>query len=133
MDLRRFEQHLPAMWAVAWLWSANLALTWGLPAATVDTTYPYTGPAVPIADLVDHTINGNPNVKGFTRLYEAPAVKPTPGSIPSNNVNVISLSYVPGGMNVHFQTPFGLGEAPSIQWGEHDDQLWQTATGSTKT
>jgi len=40
----------------------------------VDTRFPYTGPAVPIGDWVDATVNGNG--KGFIRLVEPPAVAP---------------------------------------------------------
>jgi acid phosphatase len=39
----------------------------------VYTNYPYTGPAVPVGDWVDPTINGNG--KGFPRLVEPAAVK----------------------------------------------------------
>jgi len=67
----------------------------------VDTRFPYTGPAVPIGDWVDQTINGNG--KGFPRLHEPPAV--TPATVnPTNNVNVISLSFIPSGINIHYQT-----------------------------
>src|ERR1700722_17292111 len=80
---------------------------------TVDTMYPYTGPDVPVGDWVDPTVNGNG--KGFPRLVEPPAVKPASAN-PTNNINVISLAYLPKGMNIHFQTPFGLGVAPSVAW-----------------
>lgn len=96
----------------------------------VYTNYPYTGPAVPVGDWVDQTINGNG--KGFPRLVEPPAVVPQ-SKKPTNNVNVISVSYVPNGVNVHFQTPFGLGEAPTVHWGEKSDNLCNTATGQTAT
>lgn len=96
----------------------------------VDTMYPYTGPAVPIADWVDPTINGNG--KGFPRLVEPPAVVPASAN-PTNNINVISLSYVPSGINVHFQTPFGLGQAPKVRWGENEKNLCHTASGSSTT
>lgn len=96
----------------------------------VDTRYPYTGPAVPVGDWVDPTINGNG--KGFVRLVEPPAVKPATAK-PSNNVNVISLSYVPNGVNIHYQTPFGLGEAPAVHWGTHPNRLLYTNTGSSRT
>lgn len=100
-------------------------------ARDVDTRFPYTGPAVPIGDWVDPTVNGNG--KGFPRLVEPPAVKPA-NSTPSNNVNVISLSYAgAGGVNIHYQTPFGLGVAPSVQWGVHKGNLSSTATGATDT
>ncbi|KAH8678143.1 Metallo-dependent phosphatase-like protein [Xylariales sp. PMI_506] len=99
-------------------------------ARDVDETYPYTGPAVPVGDWVDSTVNGNG--KGFPRLVEPPAVKPA-SSNPSNNINVISLSYIPQGVNIHFQTPFGLGKAPSVVWGSSKDKLTKTASGSTHT
>ncbi len=96
----------------------------------VDTRFPYTGPAVPVGDWVDPTINGNG--KGFPRLVEPPAV--APGSAkPTNNVNVISLSYIPGGINIHYQTPFGLSGAPIVKWGTLAGALTSTATGATVT
>lgn len=95
---------------------------------TVDTTYPYTGPEVPVGDWVDPTVNGNG--KGFPRLVEAPAVKPATAN-PTNNVNVIALAYVPQGMNIHYQTPFGLGVAPSVKWGTSPSALTNTATGAS--
>src|ERR1700761_6549727 len=100
------------------------------PRPVVDDRYPYTGPAVPVGDWVDPTINGNG--KGFPRLVEPPAVKPaTPN--PSNNINVIQLSYLPDGMNIHYQTPFGLGDKPSIQWGQSSTYLNRKSRGSTAT
>jgi len=114
--------------------TTSFALLGALTAVTVravpvvDETFPYTGPAIPIADWVDPTVNGNG--QGFPRLVEAPAV--TPGtSNPTNNVNVISLSYAPQGINIHFQTPFGLGVAPSVSWGTSATSLGSTASGST--
>ncbi|KAJ5166177.1 Acid phosphatase [Penicillium canariense] len=97
---------------------------------TVDTEYAYTGPAVPVGDWVDPTINGNG--KGFPRLVEPPAVKPA-SSHPTNNVNVISLSYIPDGIHVHYQTPFGLGRTPLIQWGTNPHKLNKVASGYTHT
>jgi len=97
---------------------------------TVDTRYPYTGPEVPVGDWIDPTINGNG--KGFPRLIEYPAVRPDHKN-PSNNINVISLAYVPGGINIHFQTPFGLGSAPTVHWGYVPWDLSNTATGTTGT
>jgi hypothetical protein len=94
----------------------------------VDTKYPYTGPEVPIGDWVDPTINGNG--KGFARLVEAPAVTPK-SKHPTNNINVISVSYVPNGINIHFQTPFGLTEPPTIKWGYSNWLLPWTAKGTT--
>jgi acid phosphatase len=102
----------------------------GSAAPVVDTEYPYTGPDVPVGDWVDNTVNGNG--KGFPRLVEPPAVKPASAN-PTNNINVISLSYIPKGINIHFQTPFGLGEAPSVHWGTSDKKLDKKATGSTHT
>ncbi|KAI6753886.1 hypothetical protein HG530_013062 [Fusarium avenaceum] len=106
-------------------------------APTVDETYPYRGPKIPIGDWVDPTINGNG--KGFPRLVEPPAVKPASAN-PSNNVNVISLSYIPAkheettvGINIHYQTPFGLGVTPSVQWGTSASALNNLATGSSVT
>jgi hypothetical protein len=96
----------------------------------VDESFPYTGPAVPIGDWVDPTINGNG--KGFPRLVEAPAVTPASAS-PSNNINVISLSYFPEGINIHYQTPFGLGVTPSVTWGTSPTNLDQQASGLTHT
>ena len=94
----------------------------------VDDRFPYTGPAVPIADWVDQTINGNG--KGFIRLVEAPAV--TPGKEkPTNNINVISLAYVPNGMLVHFQTPFGIGGEPCVNWGKSANSLTTNTKGYT--
>jgi len=95
---------------------------------TVDESYPYTGPAVPIGDWVDPTINGNG--KGFLRLVEPPAVVPS-SSKPTNNINVIALSYIPNGINIHYQTPFGLGVAPSVKWGTTATDLASEATGSS--
>lgn len=96
----------------------------------VDETYPYTGPAIPIADWVDPTLSGNG--KGFPRLVEPPAVKPA-SSNPSNNVNVIALSYIPGGINIHYQTPFGLGVEPVVKWGTSVSDLDYLAVGYSHT
>jgi hypothetical protein len=99
-------------------------------APVVDTMYPYTGPDVPVGDWVNPTVNGKG--KGFPRLVEPPAV--TPGSSnPTNNINVISLSYIPQGINIHYQTPFGLGVAPSVSWGTSAANLNQNASGSSHT
>ncbi|KAF5648635.1 acid phosphatase [Fusarium sp. NRRL 52700] len=107
-------------------------------APTVDETYPYNGPAIPIGDWVDHTVKGSPN-HGFIRLVEPPAVQP--GYVnATNNVNVISLSYIPAqpgeqtvGINIHYQTPFGLGGAPSVNWGTSSSCLNKTTPGFTVT
>ncbi|KAL2810333.1 Metallo-dependent phosphatase-like protein [Aspergillus granulosus] len=96
----------------------------------VDTRYPYNGPDVPVGDWVDPTINGNG--KGYPRLVEPPAVRPKSAN-PTNNVNVISLSYLPSGMHIHYQTPFGLGRPPSVRWGRHPRRLDQVAHGHSHT
>lgn len=107
-----------------------LAATAAQARPVVDETYPYTGPSVPVGDWVDPTINGNG--KGFPRLVEPPAVKPASAN-PTNNVNVISLSYLPRGMHIHYQTPFGLGASPSVKWGKHPKHLNGTARGVSHT
>ncbi|WPH02674.1 acid phosphatase [Acrodontium crateriforme] len=101
-------------------------------ARDVDTRFPYTGPATPVGDWVNNGVKSNG--KGFPRLVEPPAVRPASKN-PTNNVNVISLSYIPNGMNIHYQTPFGLGEAPSVKYGLSPDshKLSHKATGHTKT
>lgn len=96
----------------------------------VDTRYPYNGPVVPIGDWIDQTVRGNG--KGFIRLVEAPAVKPST-SHPKNSINVISLAYIPNGMTIHYQTPFGLDDAPTIHYGKDADDLCNTMTGYTST
>lgn len=100
------------------------------PSPDVDTEFPYTGPAIPIADWVDQTVNGNG--KGFPRLTKPPAVTPS-SSNPTNNINVITTSYIPSGINIHFQTPFGIGSAPVIKYGTSTDALTETATGTSRT
>jgi acid phosphatase len=108
-----------------------LALTvHAAPKPDVDEAFPYTGPAVPVGDWVDPDPNGNG--KGFPRLVEPPAVTPA-STNPTNNVNVISLAYVPSGINIHYQTPFGLGVAPSVQWGTTKTGLDFTAKGYSHT
>ncbi|KAK3675961.1 hypothetical protein LTR78_004153 [Recurvomyces mirabilis] len=112
---------------------ASAILAYGAPtkeARDVDTKYPYVGPAVPVGDFVNNSPNGNG--KGYPRLIEAPAVKPS-SSNPTNNINVINTGYVPGGMNIHFQTPFGIGQAPTIKYGTSASALSQTATGASST
>lgn len=99
-------------------------------APTVDELYPYTGPKVPVGDWINPTVKGNG--KGFVRLVEPPAVKPA-SSNPTNNVNVISVSYIPSGINIHYQTPYGLGEAPSVKWGSSASELSYTTTGKSVT
>ena len=98
----------------------------------VDSTrYPYTGPAIPNADPGDQTINGNG--VGYPRIKEPPAVVPPEGSVVTNNINVIALSYLPTGMTVHFQTPFGIGADPMIMWGTSADCIKNKTSGSTET
>jgi acid phosphatase len=118
--------------AVLGVFSAVLAVPVddALDVRDVDTFYPYTGPAIPVGDWVDPTVNGNG--KGFPRLVEPPAVKPATSN-PSNNVNVIALSYIPAGINIHYQTPFGLGEEPTVKWGTSLADLGYTATGYSNT
>jgi acid phosphatase type 7 len=79
---------------------------------------------------VDPTINGNG--KGFPRLVEAPAVAPALTN-PTNNINVISLSYLPTGVNIHYQTPFGLDASPLITWGISANDLCNKASGISHT
>lgn len=95
----------------------------------VDTAYPYTGPEIPIGDLVDQTVKGNG--KGYRRLREPPAVRPH-GEV-TNNINVISTAFWPGGINIHFQTPFGIGGDPRVFYGDTPDKLSRVATGTTHT
>lgn len=122
---------MPAL-AMANLLLASLAATSisAIALPDVSTAYPYTGPAVPIGDWVDQTINGNG--KGFPRLIEAPAVAPATAK-PTNNINVVSTAYIPHGLNIHFQTPFGLGQPPSVRWGTSPASLTNVATGQTST
>jgi hypothetical protein len=121
---------MKAITASALLGALSLSATTVLAAPAVYENYPYTGPAVPIGDWVDPTINGNG--KGFPRLVEAPAVTPA-SSKPSNNINVISLAYLPDGINIHYQTPFGLGVSPSVKWGSSPGNLNQYAVGVSHT
>jgi acid phosphatase len=109
------------------LWAATVKAA---PAPTVDTTYGYRGPTIPVGDWVDPTVNGNG--KGFPRLVEPPAVKPAMKN-PANNVNVVQLSYLPTGINIHYQTPFGLGELPTIMWGTSAGKLSNKTQGYTHT
>ncbi|KAJ8292170.1 Acid phosphatase [Rhodotorula toruloides] len=100
----------------------------------VDERFPYKGPAVPVGDWLDQTPQGNG--KGYQRLYKDPAVLPAPNvSVLSikNNINVISTSLLPGGINVHFQTPFGIGASPVVRWGYDQNSLSNNATGNTTT
>lgn len=110
--------------------AATEAAPTDLGARDVDTRFPYTGPEVPIGDWVDNTAKGNG--KGFPRLVEPPAVKPK-SSNPTNNINVIQLSYAGDGINIHYQTPFGLGVPPSVHWGTSQQSLKNMAYGKTDT
>ncbi|KAG5777013.1 hypothetical protein H9Q73_009324 [Fusarium xylarioides] len=95
-------------------------------APTVDETYPYNGPDIPIGDWVDHTIKGDKH-NGFIRLVEPPAVHP--GYVNATNNNGGNTV----GINIHYQTPFGLGVAPSVYWGTSASDLNNVAIGSTVT
>lgn len=96
----------------------------------IDTRFPYTGPDVPVGDWVNPTAKGNG--KGFPRLVEPPAVKPA-SSKSSNNVNVLSLAYIPKGVNIHYQTPFGLSGPPSVHWGKAKNNLCNKTVGQTRS
>ena len=96
----------------------------------VDTSHPYTGPSIPSGDVADPSLTGNGT--GFVRLYEAPAVSPPPGQKVTNNINVISLSYIPDGMNIHFQTAFGFGGEACVEWGG-TGSLGNLTKGATMT
>lgn len=96
----------------------------------VYTNYPYTGPEVPIADWADQTVNGNG--KGFPRLNEPPAVWPTDIN-PTNNINKIAMAYVPGGMNIHFSTPYGIGGEPCVNYGTDMYNMNTNVKGYTTT
>jgi hypothetical protein len=52
---------------------------------------------------------------------------------PTNNINVINMAFVPEGMNIHYQTTFGLGEAPMLVYGSTPSDLSKTATGASST
>lgn len=96
----------------------------------VDTRFPYTGPAVPVGDWADQTVKGNG--KGFPRLIEDPAVIPATKDA-TNNINVIQVSYIPNGVNVHYSTPFTIGETPMVMWGTSKSALSNKAMGTTST
>ncbi len=51
----------------------------------------------------------------------------------TNSINVISLAYIPNGMTVHYQTPFGLDGPPTVYYGEKPSKLSTKATGYTTT
>lgn len=97
----------------------------------VDTTHPYVGPVIPIGDPANPTLDASKG--GYPRLWEPPAVSPPPGVAVTNNINVISTALFPGGVNVHFQTPYGIGGRPVVKYGKHPHELDQEATGTTHT
>jgi acid phosphatase len=102
------------------------------PTPDVDTSYPYTGPAIPVADPVNSSPVPGASIKGFPRLYEKPAVRPLPGVKVTNNINVISTAFFPGGINIHFQTPFDIGGEPCVNWGTSKDSLSTNTKGYTR-
>lgn len=102
-----------------------------LVAREVDTSFPYNGPEIPFGDPVNPTLDGSKG--GYPRLWEPPAVTPPPGNTVTNNINVISSALFPGGINIHFQTPFGIGCDPVIEWGESKDKLKKKSKGKTTT
>ncbi|KAJ3002877.1 hypothetical protein HKX48_002067, partial [Thoreauomyces humboldtii] len=116
--------------AFALLVSCSAIAVSATPVPDADTRFPYNGPTIPVGDWINP--GAVSNGKGFPRLVEPPAVTPNTKN-PTNNVNVISLALVPEGMNVHYQTPFGLGVAPTIIWGESPTALSNTASGTTRT
>ena len=95
----------------------------------VDTRFPYTGAQLPNSDPLDPTAAGNG--KGFPRVYEPPAVSPPPGTKITNNINIINLAYVPGGMNIHFSTPYDIAGTACVDWGTSPDQLSTNTKGYT--
>ncbi|EIW65876.1 hypothetical protein TREMEDRAFT_46104 [Tremella mesenterica DSM 1558] len=97
----------------------------------VDTAYPYKGPKIPVGDWVNQSPSFY-SVGGFPRLTEPPAVLPHSPN-PTNNINVISMAYMPNGMHIHFQTPFGIGGEPCVNWGTSIGTLDQTTKGWTRT
>lgn len=105
-------------------------LVLGAPTPDVDTTHPYTGPAVPVGDPVNQSPTDN--TKGYARLYEKPAVRPAPGVTVTNNINVISSAFFPGGINIHFQTPFDIGGEACVNWGTDKNDLSTNTKGYTR-
>ena len=100
------------------------------PTPDVDTSYPYTGPAISVGDPVNQSPTDNS--KGYPRLWEKPAVHPPPGVDVTNNINVISTAFFPGGINIHFQTPFDLGGQACVDWGTSKDSLTTNTKGYTR-
>lgn len=103
------------------------------PQPFVNTQYGYAGPAVPVGDFVDqsYTEYGSEKDGAYMRLIEPPAVTPSSSSA-TNNYNVISLTYLPTGFNVHFQTPAALS-MPTVMWGMSPSSLINNATGTSRT
>lgn len=97
----------------------------------VDLAYPYNGPEIPIGDPGNPTLDASKG--GFQRIWQPPAVTPTPGKKVTNNINVISSALFPGGINIHFQTPYGIGGEPCVEWGEKRNKLKKLAKGKTTT
>ena len=109
---------------------ALMATTLAIPTPDVDTLYPYKGPSIPNGDPV----NQSPTDKssGFPKLWERPAVQPLPGNQVTNNINVISTAYFPGGINIHFQTPFDIGGQACVNWGTDPNKLDTNTKGFTR-
>lgn len=78
------------------------------------------------------TVSTGVKASGYLRLVEPPSVTPATEN-PSNNINVISLSYIPNSISIHFQTPFGLHEDPAVFWGETAKKLTCMAKGASST
>ena len=100
------------------------------PNPDVDTAYPYTGPEIPVGDPVNQSPTDN--TKGYARLWEKPAVQPPPGVTATNNINVISTAFFPGGINIHFQTPFDIGGQACVNWGTSKESLTTNTKGYTR-
>ena len=113
--------------------AAALVLSLSIQAAPtpfVDTLYPYKGPTIPVGDPVNQSPIDDSS--GLPRLWERPAVQPLPGATVTNNINVISSAFFPGGINIHFQTPFDIGGQPCVNWGTSKDALSTTTKGYTR-
>lgn len=100
------------------------------PTPDVYPGYDYKGPAVPVGDPVN--LSPTDNTKGYPRLYEKPAVRPLPGVTVTNNINVISTAFFPGGINIHFQTPFDIGGEACVNWGTDRNDLSTNTKGYTR-
>lgn len=103
------------------------------PEPYVNTQYGYGGPAVPVGDFVDpsYTEYGTEKDGAYTRLIEPPAVQPSSNSA-TNNYNVISLTFLPTGVNIHVQTPAALS-TPTVMWGTSPSSLINNATGTSRS